>query len=78
MFRIDTRTARDSWKFACPTPHRHRSWRVTDGRFRCLRCAETFDELVYLPSQERVSREEIEFVGPGATEKGSWTPEALD
>lgn len=65
-YRIETWNETERYKWACPTPHRHRNWRVTDGLFECRQCGETFDRLYNLEEQKEVSREEIELVGPHA------------
>ena len=72
MNRIDTRDTAEKWRWACPHPKRHRDWRVTDGRFECRSCCETYRELVNLETGEHVPREHIEFVGPEADSKGAF------
>lgn len=56
--------ARDKW--ACPTPWKHRNWRVCNGVIECRQCGETFDRLLNLDEDKEVARENIEFVGPHA------------
>jgi ribosomal protein L37AE/L43A len=72
MRRIHTTDKREKWQFACPTPKRHRDWRVVDGLFECRSCRETFSELVDLETGERVAREEVEIVGAHADHKGQF------
>jgi len=72
MHRIDTTSDREMWQFACPDRRRHRDWRVVDGLFQCRSCSATYEYLIDLETGERVYREEIELVGPGASEKGTF------
>jgi len=72
MHRIETHDKTQKWQWACPTPHRHRDWRVVDGLFECRSCGETFKELVHLPSGDRVRRENVEVVGAEADHKGAF------
>ena len=66
MPEIDTTDADERQQFACPTPLRHRNWRVVDGHFQCRSCDEIFESLVDLKSGDTIHRSEFEFVGPGA------------
>lgn len=72
MHRIDTNDKTERWAWACPTPKRHRDWRVVNGLFECRSCGETYSVLVHLPTKERVDRDEIEVVGAEADHKGKF------
>jgi len=72
MHRVDTTDSDDKWRFACPAPARHRSWRVVDGRFECRACNQTYAELVDTKTGERVPRDQLEVVGPHADSKGAF------
>lgn len=73
MHRIDTE-ADSRWRYACPTIHKHRSVRVVDGHFECRACEETFQEIVHLPTGERLQREDVEIVGPHADHQAAFDP----
>lgn len=72
MHRIDTSEPREKWPWVCPTPFRHRDWRVVDGLFECRSCDETFRELKNLETGDRVRRKDVEIVGPDADHKGAF------
>lgn len=72
MHRIDTTTPDQKWRYACPAPARHRSWRVVDGLFECRACGETYRVLVDTKTGDRVPRESMEIVGPHADSKGAF------
>lgn len=68
-------TLRDSvYEYACPTVHKHRDVRVIDGRFQCRSCGETYDEVVHLPTDTRLRREDVEIVGPHASHQAAIDP----
>lgn len=72
--RIDTSDETQRWEYACPTPQRHRHWRVVNGSIQCRPCDETYDELVHLPTGEHVAREDIEIVGSHADHQARFDP----
>lgn len=78
MPRINTDNPTERWRWACPHPQRHTDWRVTDGCFECRSCKETYQELVDRKTGERVSREEIEVVGPESDSKGRFGRPRVD
>ena len=66
MPRIDTTDPHAKWAYACPSPERHRDWRVVDGHFQCRSCQQLYDNLIDVATGDRVAREEFEFVGSQA------------
>jgi len=72
MPRIDTSDSDEKWRYACPSPKRHRDWRIVDGLIECRSCGETYRTLVDLETGEHVQREDIELVGPHADSKGAF------
>jgi ribosomal protein L37AE/L43A len=73
MHRINT--LRDSrYEYACPTVHKHRDVRVIDGHFECRSCGQAFQEIVHLPTGERLRRDDVEIVGPHASHQAAIDP----
>lgn len=74
MHRVDVTEQAQRWEYACPTGARHRDWRVVDGRFQCRSCDAIYQELIHLPTEERVARSDMEIVGPHADHQAAFDP----
>lgn len=65
---IDTSDPRQRWRFRCPECNSS-NWRVHNGTFGCRNCRSTTTGLVDKKTDERVGRDDLEFVGPETNHK---------
>lgn len=74
MVRIDTTDPTSRWRFACTECGSH-DWRADDGSFGCGACGQSVTALLDKREDERVPREEIEFVGRESSWKAPYAAE---
>jgi len=72
VYRIVTTDPSQKWEWACPHPDRHRTFRVTNGKFECRSCCKTYNCLYNLKEEKKVPREQIELVGPESDHQGQF------